>query len=56
MKNYVNLGEFFLIKLKDLLVEGVYDKGILKAVLWLRRAGSSKSYVIHNYSVYRKKY
>jgi predicted kinase len=34
-----------LIKLKDLLTEGVYDKGILKAVFMAGGPGSGKSYV-----------
>ena len=34
-----------MIKLKDLLTEGVYDKGILKAVFMAGGPGSGKSYV-----------
>ena len=34
-----------MIKLKDLLIEGVYDKGILKAVFMAGGPGSGKSYV-----------
>ena len=34
-----------MIKLKDILMEGVYDKGILKAVFMAGGPGSGKSYV-----------
>ena len=34
-----------MIKLKDLLEEGVFDKGILKAVFMAGGPGSGKSYV-----------
>ena len=34
-----------MIKLKDLLTEGVYDKGIFKAVFMAGGPGSGKSYV-----------
>ena len=34
-----------MIKLKDLLIEGVYDKGIFKAVFMAGGPGSGKSYV-----------
>ena len=34
-----------MIKLKDLLNEGVYDKGILKAVFMAGGPGSGKSFV-----------
>ena len=34
-----------MLKLKDLLTEGVYDKGILKAVFMAGGPGSGKSYV-----------
>ena len=35
-----------MIKLKDLLFEGVYDKGIFKAVFMAGGPGSGKSYVV----------
>ena len=35
-----------MIKLKDLLLEGVYDKGIFKAVFMAGGPGSGKSYVV----------
>ena len=41
----INMGEPFVIKLMDLLNEGVYDKGILKAVFMAGGPGSGKSYV-----------
>jgi len=34
-----------MIKLKDLLHEGVYDKGILKAVFLAGGPGSGKGYI-----------
>ena len=34
-----------MIKLKDILMEGVYDKGALKAVFMAGGPGSGKSYV-----------
>ena len=35
-----------MIKLKDLLTEGVYDKGVFKAVFMAGGPGSGKSYVV----------
>ena len=37
-----------MLKLMDLLIEGVYDKGILKAVFMAGGPGSGKSYVAKN--------
>ena len=37
-----------MIKLMDILNEGVYDKGILKAVFMAGGPGSGKSYVAKN--------
>ena len=39
------MGEPCVIKLKDLLSEGVFDKGILKAVFMAGGPGSGKTYV-----------
>ena len=37
-----------MIKMMDLITEGVYDKGILKAVFMAGGPGSGKSYVAKN--------
>ena len=42
MNNNVLMGEPFVFKLMDLLSEGVYDKGILKAVFMAGGPGSGK--------------
>ena len=39
------MGEPFVLKLMDLLNEGVFDKGILKAVFMAGGPGSGKSFV-----------
>ena len=44
----VNMGEPFVIKLMDLLKEGVYDKGILKAVFMAGGPGSGKTFMAKN--------
>jgi predicted kinase len=45
MKKTILIGEPFVLKLMDLLNEGVYDKGTLKAVFMAGGPGSGKSYV-----------
>ena len=40
-----NFGEPFMIKMMDLITEGVYDKGIFKAVFMAGGPGSGKTYI-----------
>jgi adenylylsulfate kinase-like enzyme len=37
-----------LVKLKDLLYEGIYDKGKFKAIFMAGGPGSGKSYIAKN--------
>ena len=52
----VNMGELFVLKLMDLLTEGVYDKTSLKAIFMAGGPGSGKSFIANGLFGIPKKY